>query len=220
MINLATNDFGKRNPDEAKWVGAYEEFIARVRKAYPDAHIYCATGSMMSDSWPQEQKTLSRSSLPGKIVADEEGRGDKKVHEIDFDPQDPENGLGSDWHPSVKTHQLMAEKLVATLKKDLGWKVINSDEKFQGTDERMPGDRHPERAKHLFLFPSDRQVLSVHAFENAVTVMPRGAVARATNLRKSTLFGPARDPWVATAPLRDDNAETRVAISPSLIHVA
>ena len=26
-----------------------------------------------------------------------------------------------DWHPSIKTHEIMAEKLVATLRQDLSW---------------------------------------------------------------------------------------------------
>ena len=47
--------------------------------------------------------------------------GDAKIHYVEFEPQDQKNGLGSDWHPSVKTHQLMADKLVEALKKELGW---------------------------------------------------------------------------------------------------
>ena len=31
------------------------------------------------------------------------------------------DGVGADWHPSAATHAKMAEKLVATLKQDLGW---------------------------------------------------------------------------------------------------
>jgi hypothetical protein len=31
------------------------------------------------------------------------------------------NGIGSGWHPSVKTHELMAAMWVESLKKDLGW---------------------------------------------------------------------------------------------------
>ena len=32
-----------------------------------------------------------------------------------------ENGFGGSWHPSARTHQLMAVQLVNTLRKDLGW---------------------------------------------------------------------------------------------------
>lgn len=125
VINLATNDFGgKENPDEAGWTKGYEDFITHLRKHYPKADIYLATGSMMSDAWPPQRKALSTAkSYLDKVVDDLRKNGDEHLHRIDFDPQNMQkNGLGSDWHPSIKTHHLMAEKLVATLEKDLGWK--------------------------------------------------------------------------------------------------
>ena len=126
LINLATNDFGgKENPDEAGWTTAYKAFITRLRKHYPKADIYLATGSMMSDDWPAKRKTLT--TLKGyldKVVADLKESGDERLHRIDFDPQNAgKNGLGADWHPNVKTHRLMADKFIAALKTDLGWKA-------------------------------------------------------------------------------------------------
>ena len=49
----------KSNPDEKGWTDAYKAFIQRLRKHYPKAAIYCASGSMMSDSWPKGQHALS-----------------------------------------------------------------------------------------------------------------------------------------------------------------
>lgn len=119
LINLATNDFRLAKggaPEEKGWTDAYKAFIARVRQNYPKAHIYCAAGSMMSG----QALTTLRGYL-NAIVKDVTAAGDKKVHFIEFDVQQMSDGLGSDWHPSVKTHQKMAAKLVETLKKDLGW---------------------------------------------------------------------------------------------------
>ena len=123
LINLATNDFGRENPDEKGWTDAYKTFIARVRKNYPKARIYCAIGPMMSDNYPAGHHALTtvRSYL-ARVVADERSSGDKNVSLLEFEPQDGKNGLGSDYHPSVKTHELMAEKLSAALEKDLKWK--------------------------------------------------------------------------------------------------
>jgi len=53
------------------------------------------------------------------------GAGDSKVHEIDFAPQDRKDGLGSDWHPSLKTHEIMAKKLVETIRRDFGLESLN-----------------------------------------------------------------------------------------------
>lgn len=124
VINLATNDFGNGNPDEAGWTGAYTDFARRLRDLYPDAMIYVATGSMMSDNWPPKQKALTTvKSYLAKVVANRNAAGDKKIAAIDFAPQDQKNGLGSDWHPSVKTHEIMAETLQAAIAKDLAWKA-------------------------------------------------------------------------------------------------
>lgn len=122
VINLATNDFGAKIPEEKGWTEAYEAFLARVRHNYPNAEIYVASGSMMGDGGPTKPLTTLKRFL-AKIVADRKAAGDAKVHEIDFAMQDRKDGLGSDWHPSVKTHEIMAKKLVETLGQDLGWKL-------------------------------------------------------------------------------------------------
>lgn len=120
LINLATNDFGKTNPDEAGWTGAYRAFIAHIRQHYPTAQIYCAIGPMMSD-WGANKPLTSVRAYLAKMVADLAAAGDAKVHIIDFGVQDMKNGIGADWHPSKKTHELMGEQLAGVLRKDLGW---------------------------------------------------------------------------------------------------
>jgi lysophospholipase L1-like esterase len=122
VVNLGTNDFGPKNPTEAEWQDAYRAFIQTVRKNAPQCHVFCAVGSMMSDGYPPGRKALStiRQYTSGLVDALRKA-GDKKVHYVEFDPQDAKNGLGGDWHPSVKTHRLMADKLVPAVKKELGW---------------------------------------------------------------------------------------------------
>jgi hypothetical protein len=121
VINLATNDFGRGNPDEAGWVAAYVAFIAEIRARYPQAPVYCAIGSMMSD-WPQDRKP--RTTLIGylqKVVALANSAGEPPVRVVDLGVQKMENGIGADWHPSAKTHALMGDILATTIKRDLGW---------------------------------------------------------------------------------------------------
>ncbi|MFW2488686.1 hypothetical protein ACN077_08925 [Clostridium chromiireducens] len=36
---------------------------------------------------------------------------DNKIHFIEFPRQNSSNGLGEDWHPSVKTQEVMANQL-------------------------------------------------------------------------------------------------------------
>ncbi|MBI3857213.1 MAG: SGNH/GDSL hydrolase family protein [Planctomycetes bacterium] len=122
VVNLGTNDFGPRNPTEQEWQDAYRAFVVRLRKNYPQCHVFCAVGSMMSDSYPPGRKALStiRQYTSGLVEALRKA-GDKKIHYVEFDAHDPKNGLGGDWHPSLKTHRLMADRLTAAVKKELGW---------------------------------------------------------------------------------------------------
>lgn len=117
VINLSTNDFAGGTPDKAGWIGGYEAFLSRVRKNYPHAAIYCTTSPMMAGT----PAAIAKSYLT-QIVSDENAAGDKNVRLLIFETQDGgKNGFGADWHPSVKTDALMADKLAATLESDLGW---------------------------------------------------------------------------------------------------
>jgi len=122
LINLCTNDFGRGDPEEEGWVKAYHAFIDQVRKNYPDATIYLALGSMMSD-WPAERHPLTTArGYIQRVVTECNSAGDNKVHFLEFATQNEAiNGLGADWHPSVKTDQVMAQTFIDALKKDLGW---------------------------------------------------------------------------------------------------
>ena len=121
VINLGTNDFARENPDEAGWVGAYVAFIRQIQARYPKAHVYCAVGPMISE-WPGARKP--RSTILGylaKVVEQANAGGGAPVHFIDFGVQAQHHGIGADWHPSVRTHSIMADKLTAAIKQDLGW---------------------------------------------------------------------------------------------------
>ena len=123
VINLATNDFGKANPDEKGWTEAYASFIGRLRKRAPKARIYCATGPMMSDNWPPKTKALSTlHRYLEEVVKLRAEAGDKNIALIDFEIQNEQrDGIGSAWHPNVRTHTNMANRLTAALHADLGW---------------------------------------------------------------------------------------------------
>lgn len=116
VINLSTNDWGKGAPDHDGWIAGYRKFIARVRKNYPKAAIYCAVSPMMGgDGLTQSKAYLN------EIVAAEQADGYRNVRLIEFATQREEDGIGADWHPSVKTHRIMAKKLEDALRADLKW---------------------------------------------------------------------------------------------------
>jgi len=49
------------------------------------------------------------------------------VYFVEFPQQDGSTGYGEDWHPSIATHQLMAERLTAEIKTSLDGKRILKD---------------------------------------------------------------------------------------------
>ena len=53
--------------------------------------------------------------------------GDTKINSLKFDVQNLEDGLGSDWHPSEKTHAKAAHKLADKITELYGWSVNDVD---------------------------------------------------------------------------------------------
>ena len=54
-------------------------------------------------------------------IADAALRGDREVYRMDFTPDDGSLGWGSQGHPSMKRHAVMAEELTAYLRQLMGW---------------------------------------------------------------------------------------------------
>lgn len=122
VITLGTNDFNaKVLPDATGWANAYKTFVTWVRRTYPGVTVYCATSPMLGGNGPTGKHAILQDWLT-KIVGDLTAAGDKKVYVVDFPTQDIKtNGVGADWHPSVKTQGLMGQQLAEAIKEDLGW---------------------------------------------------------------------------------------------------
>jgi Lysophospholipase L1 and related esterases len=116
VINLGTNDFSTGSVDKTAFTTGYSNLVTKVRSQYPDAYIYCAVGPMLT--WDQ---LANCKGCITNVVNQKNTSGDSKVHFIEFPAQDGTNGYGEDWHPTVKTHELMANQLAAQIKTDLGW---------------------------------------------------------------------------------------------------
>ena len=124
LSNLCTNDFNfPRLPDHGGWVKAYREFIARLRRDAPQATVYCALGSMMFDGYPDGRPSLTTArGWIQEVVKGCNDAGDPAVRFLEFEHQQAADGYGANSHPSVRTHQIMAEKFVAAMRADLRWR--------------------------------------------------------------------------------------------------
>ena len=72
---------------------------------------------MMGD-WGAAKALTTAKNYLRKIVGDRHAAGDANVRLIEFAVQDQKNGLGADWHPSVKTQAIMGAKLIETMRAD------------------------------------------------------------------------------------------------------
>ena len=122
VLNLGTNNFANIDPGEKRFVTLYRELVRKVRTAYPKAFIVCALGSMLSDVYPEKRRSLTQARAYMKAaVATLREAGDTNLEFLEFPEQNHADGLGCGFHPSLKTHKLMGDRLTAFLKEHLGW---------------------------------------------------------------------------------------------------
>jgi len=121
-VNVGTNNFANIDPGEARFVRLYHELIHVVREAYPKAFIVCALGSMLSNVYPEGRNSLTQARKYMKVaVAKLKEAGDSNLDFLEFPEQKHADGLGCGFHPSLKTHKLMGERLTTFIKERMGW---------------------------------------------------------------------------------------------------
>ena len=99
--------------DSAKFVGAYVDFINKVRDHYPEAYIICLT-SPMADGTLTE--TLKKQLTA--VVDFVNKKGDKKVGKYFFKKR-YHKGCGD--HPDLAEHKEISDELTEFIKKVKGW---------------------------------------------------------------------------------------------------
>jgi hypothetical protein len=122
VVNLGSNDFAPEVADYSPFDRTYLAFIRDVRAHYPRTAIFCTLGPALSDNWPEGRQALTRARHGVKGAVDAlVAAGDRRVFFVEFPVQTGANGYGCDWHPSLRTHELMGEQLEAELRAKMGW---------------------------------------------------------------------------------------------------
>ena len=115
LINLGTNDFNGNPPSKESFVDGYRIIIDRIRNYYGEVKIICAIGPVM------EGKALNdiRDYVKNHVVEYYNSMGNKNIFFLEHSHQKEENGYGQAYHPSQKTHNIMADELVEKIKEIL-----------------------------------------------------------------------------------------------------
>ena len=118
VVHLGTNDasYTVKIGDEARdaFSKAYDDLLSMVRADYPEARILCVLG-------PAGDETRRLFSRIETLVEARRAAGDGNLSTLLFPETQDGEGLGTGWHPSMKTHIRMADELTAKIEAFLGW---------------------------------------------------------------------------------------------------
>ena len=98
--------------DSTAFVNTYIQFVQKIRQQCPAAKIICVTGHSSPGGKFEKFQTHV------KAVVNYLKNIDKNIYYFAFTPFDAH---GSDWHPNVKEHQLMANELIPFIKRIAQW---------------------------------------------------------------------------------------------------
>ena len=120
IVNLGSNDFSTPGVDRRAFVQGYTAFLAKLRGYYPKAMLVATLGPMLSDFYPPGENAWTNAQADLKAAVDARAQaGDARIKIVLFAPQ--AGPWGEDWHPTIATHDKMAQELSASLKTMMGW---------------------------------------------------------------------------------------------------
>lgn len=126
VINIGRNDFGREqrsgvlNTDSARFVNGYSDLLNKVHDKQPSAKILLVYGGGLSDFLPRGNFKLSRYRKWMNSVLVEFSKHSTSTCEL-LEIPILKGPYGEDWHPTIKSHQLMANILESKIKTMMSW---------------------------------------------------------------------------------------------------
>ncbi|MBR2194516.1 MAG: lipase [Salinivirgaceae bacterium] len=119
-INLGTNDMSTPGYDTALFIGNYLRLIGQVQQHYPKTDIVCLLGTMLDGPVLDTARHCIN-----EVVRRANAQAKGNVYFFEMTPQNIDaNGLGIDWHPTVRQHILSARQLTGYISELKGWNVV------------------------------------------------------------------------------------------------
>jgi lysophospholipase L1-like esterase len=112
VVNLGTNDFSTTSdPTQAEFEAALGALLARIRSGYPDALILATVGPLLNGTDLSTARSYVANAAQARNAA-----GDARVKSFELTPTNAADGYGCDYHPSLRTHEIMGETLAGVLR--------------------------------------------------------------------------------------------------------
>lgn len=127
VVNAGTNDFGQGIPPVDSFVAAYTSFLIKIRKLNPESILILVDGPLLKNGLKTDEETgmpINTYSIYMRclnmVVNNFKRAGYSNIYQFSFTPVG-KNGYGTNWHPSVKQHQINAEELSTYIRQSFPW---------------------------------------------------------------------------------------------------
>ena len=129
VVMIGGNDFDAGLPvDDGpatldEFTNAYASFVATLRAAYPDAHVYLTPSPTLSDEQPagRASRTNVKTAI-ASVVSSRSSAGDARVHAAEPAVAAPAELTGCDGHGGPAFQVRVAQELAAVVAPHVGWK--------------------------------------------------------------------------------------------------
>lgn len=127
VLNIGRNDFGREqvqkdlNTDSARFVRGYIELLEAVRNNHPNSKILLLFGGGLTDLFPKGNQKLSRyRRWINTVVAHFSMYASVQIEILEIPIL--EGPYGEDWHPTVRSHFIMAELVENKVRVMMDWR--------------------------------------------------------------------------------------------------
>ncbi|MBN1982417.1 MAG: hypothetical protein JW795_12865 [Chitinivibrionales bacterium] len=127
VINLGINDFGSGVPATDLFISDYVNFVQKIKKYYPHAHVFLLTGPMEGNAYINpltnsvEPASVILRHLRSKIVKRLFSLSITSIDTFNLSPMVCAQDFAAAHHPSLKKHRENSEELTQFIKKKMNW---------------------------------------------------------------------------------------------------
>ena len=119
IVNLGTNDFSGRFPPIEEFTSGYVDLLLNIRSMYPRTFVLTTIGPLLDYEKLSTVEAMILVAIEDfKTVSRNDSNATINHHTFTTTNLLPP---GCQWHPSIITHQAMAEELAAVVETFLGW---------------------------------------------------------------------------------------------------